>query len=131
MSEIVTTYTIVCHIWFFLRSSRGTKHIVGMSRGFGINTSLAMQTQSCHPEERGISARNSVIKIHNLCRATYGDPSFLGMTRSRLFLHFLNRIYKSFNGLRSGNGIFSIKDKKRNTLHANFLRFFNIVLNVF
>ncbi|MDR7370930.1 hypothetical protein J2X17_001713 [Flavobacterium aquidurense] len=34
----------------------------------------------CHSEERGIPMRNSTIKITNLCRATCGDSSFLGMT---------------------------------------------------
>ena len=37
-------------------------------------------SQSCHSEERVIPARNSTIKIANLCRATCGDSSFLGMT---------------------------------------------------
>ena len=37
----------------------------------------------CHSEERGISASSSAIKITNLCRVSYEDSSFLGMTIQR------------------------------------------------
>ena len=37
--------------------------------------------QFCHSEERGISASNSANKIANLCRVSYGDSSFLRMTK--------------------------------------------------
>jgi hypothetical protein len=36
-------------------------------------------SQYCHFDEGEISARNSAIKITNLCRATYGDFSFVEM----------------------------------------------------
>ncbi len=35
----------------------------------------------CHPDGGRISARNSAKKIANLCRAAYGDPSSVRMTR--------------------------------------------------
>ena len=47
--------------------------------------------QFCHSEERGISASNSANKIANLCRVSYGDSSFLGMT---------NFHYKNFDNLK-------------------------------
>ena len=50
---------------------------------------LTDYAQSCHPEERGISARNSAIKISNLCKVAYGDPSFLGMTNYGVILWLL------------------------------------------
>ena len=47
--------------------------------------------QFCHSEERGISASNSANKIANLCRVSYGDSSFLGMTKFH---------YKNFDNLK-------------------------------
>jgi len=38
--------------------------------------------QSCHSEERRISARNSTKIGDYACRATYGDSSFLRMTNN-------------------------------------------------
>ncbi|MNX72637.1 hypothetical protein D3C86_1039980 [compost metagenome] len=55
----------------------------------------------CHSEERGIPVRNSTIKIANLCRATRGDSSFLGMTYFTAMLHaiasFLAMTHNSLN----------------------------------
>ncbi len=73
--------------WFVLFAQlvwRSWETLQGHSRRKGVSTNDAFKhpnnPQTCHSEERRIFAGNSIIKIPNLCRASNGDSSFLGMT---------------------------------------------------
>ena len=53
----------------------------GSNRYKGAKVKREFKRNLCHSEERGIPASSSTKTVDKDCGVTYGDSSFLGMTR--------------------------------------------------